>query len=68
MPVISTPEGIQTFQLLARWSGLKLEVKGMTRHGRSVYSIVKELYGFKGSKVKVLAQYENYLRGIGVLA
>ena len=65
--IISTPDGIKAFQMMALKGALKLETKGMTRHGKSAYSIVKETFGFKGSKVSVLAQYEAHLRNIGVL-
>jgi hypothetical protein len=37
---------------------LKLEILGMRRGGRSVYSIIKEEFGFKGSKQRVLEQLE----------
>jgi len=35
---------------------LKLEVLGMTRRGRSVYAIVKDEFGLRGSKRRVLEQ------------
>ena len=54
MTVIDTPFGIQTARMLTLRAGLKLECKGMTRHGRSCYSIVKLEFGLKGNKVKVL--------------
>jgi hypothetical protein len=37
---------------------LKLEIEGMKRRGRSVYSLIKEEFGFKGNKQKVLRQLE----------
>lgn len=59
MKVYDTPEQIDAFRLRALRGALKLEVLGMRRKGRSVYSIVKEEFGFKGSKVKVLQQLEE---------
>lgn len=56
--IIDTPDGIELFRLCALRGALKLEVLGMTRRGRSVYSIVKEELGFKGSKKRVLEQLE----------
>ena len=56
--LISTPENIQKYRLLTLKSALKLEILGMNRRGRSVYSIVKEEFGFKGNKQKVLKQLE----------
>ena len=54
-------EEIALFRMKALRSALKLEILGMKRRGRSVYSIVKEEFGFKGSKQKVLQQLENAL-------
>ena len=56
--IIDTPDGIELFRLCALRGALKLEVLGMTRRGRSVYLIVKEELGFKGSKKRVLEQLE----------
>ena len=56
--VIDTPEGIALFQLRAQIGALRLEVLGMTRRGRSMYSIAKQHYNLKGSKKSVLAQLE----------
>ena len=56
--IIDTPDGIELFRLCALRGALKLEVLGMTGRGRSVYSIVKEELGFKGSKKRVLEQLE----------
>jgi len=46
--------------------GLRLEILGMTRNGRSCYSIIKSEFGLKGSKqhvydacCKILADYEE---------
>ncbi len=52
------PEQVDAFRLRALRGALKLEILGMKRRGRSVYSIVKEEFGFKGSKQKVLEQME----------
>ena len=38
-----------------------MESQGIKRRGRSVYSIVKEEFGFKGNRQKVLAQLEEYI-------
>ena len=54
-------EEIALFRMKALRSALKLEILGMKRKGRSVYSIIKEEFGFKGSKQKVLQQLENAL-------
>ena len=55
-------EEIQAFRMRALRGALKLEILGMKRKGRSVYSIVKEEFGFKGNKQKVLEQLEDKIR------
>jgi hypothetical protein len=57
--IIDTPGGIAFYRLAARKAALSLEVKGLSRGGRSAYSICKEVYGLKGSKASVLAQMEQ---------
>jgi len=59
MKVYDTPEQIDAFRLRALRGALKLEILGMKRGGRSAYSIVKEEFGFKGNKIKVLQQLEE---------
>ena len=65
--VLDTPEQIQMARYLTLRSGLKLELKGlrMTR-GVSCYKIIKDTFGLKGSKQKVLDQFEDLLREAGV--
>ncbi len=38
---------------------LKLEVAGMKRRGRSVYAIVKDEFGLRGNKRRVLEQLQE---------
>jgi len=59
--VIDTPNKIAQFRAKALLSMLNLEIKGMTRRGRSAYSLVKEQYNFKGSKKKVYQQFKELL-------
>ncbi len=50
------------YRLLALRSALKLEILGMKRSkGPSVYAIIKEEFGFRGSKQKVLDQFNLYV-------
>jgi len=56
--VYDNPESIAFFRMKALRGALKLEILGMRRGGRSVYSIIKEEFGFKGSKQRVLEQLE----------
>tara|TARA_R100000781_G_scaffold107107_1_gene71251 strand:- start:376 stop:597 length:222 start_codon:yes stop_codon:yes gene_type:complete len=55
--VLDTPEDINMFRMLSLKGALSLEVKGMKRRGRSAYSIVKEEFGLKGNKQRVLEQF-----------
>lgn len=52
--VISGKANVDKARLVVLKHALRLETMGMTRRGRSVYAIVKEEFGFKGSKIKVL--------------
>ena len=58
MIAYDSPEQIALFRLKSLRGALKLEILGMKRNGRSVYSIVKEEFGFKGNKQKELKQLE----------
>ena len=55
MTVITGP-AIQEARLLTLRAMLKLELKGMTRKGRSAYAILKEELKLKGSKQSVYDQ------------
>lgn len=52
-----TGSGIGYMRMYTLSSMLGLEIKGMKRRGRSAYSIIKEEYGLKGNKQKVLDQF-----------
>jgi hypothetical protein len=58
MQIYDNPQSIAHFRMKTLRGALKLEILGMKRRGRSVYSIVKEEFGFKGGKQKVLEQLE----------
>ena len=53
-----TGSQIDLFRLKVLEKGLKLEILGMTRRGRSCYSIIKEEFGLRGSKAKVHEQFK----------
>jgi len=55
---------VDTFRLLALRGALRLEIKGLKRRGRSVYSIIKEEFGFKGNKEKVLSQLNQLIKEV----
>ena len=55
MNALTTPTQIEAFKLCVLKSGLKLEIMGMKRSGRSCYAMAKDK-GFKGNKQAVFAQ------------
>jgi hypothetical protein len=59
--LITQPDNINKFRLLTLQSALKLEVLGMSSRGRSAYSIIKQEFGLKGSKKKVLEQFSRMI-------
>ena len=61
MEVYDSPQATANFRLRSLRGALKLEIAGMKRRGRSVYSIIKEEFGFKGNKQRVLKQLEAKL-------
>ena len=65
--MLDKPEQIQMARYLTMWSGLKLEVQGMRlTRGVSCYKMIKDTFGLKGSKQKVLDQFETMLEDAGV--
>tara|TARA_Y100000004_G_C8923438_1_gene416497 strand:- start:811 stop:1029 length:219 start_codon:yes stop_codon:yes gene_type:complete len=67
MICLDSPEQIQMAKYLTMRSGLKLEIKGMRlSRGISCYKMIKDTFGLKGSKQKVLEQFEQLLTEAGV--
>ena len=60
--VIEGEDNVRKARVLTLRSALELEIKGLKRRGRSVYSIIKEEFGFKGNKKRVLQQFEERLK------
>ena len=56
-----TPENINFIRMATLKSALKLEIAGLRRRGRSVYSIVKEEFGLRGNKRTVLADFKKLI-------
>lgn len=64
--VINTPEGIAFAQAAARKGLLEAEIHngddyGKTKRGQTAYSIVKQVYGFRGSRQSVLEDLTEYI-------
>ena len=63
MTMIDTPDGIAFAKAASRKGALELEIKGMHRSSgrQTAYSIVKEVYGFRGSRQSVLEDLAEYI-------
>ena len=59
--ILNTTNQIEAFRLLMLREALGLEIKGMSRHGQSVYSIVKAEFGLKGNKQRVFDMFTEIL-------
>ena len=58
-----TGDDIQEYRLIVLRSALKLEIKGIRMNrGRTAYSIIKEEFGLKGNRQRVLEQFEELLK------
>ena len=67
MIILDKPEQIQMARYLTMRSGLKLEIQGLRlTRGLSCYKLIKDTFGLKGNKQKVLDQFEDLLREAGV--
>ena len=62
MKVYDTPDAINRYRIKTLRSALKLEILGMKRKGQSVYRMVKNEFGFTGSKQLVLEQLNTYIK------
>tara|TARA_Y100001937_G_scaffold68305_1_gene93323 strand:+ start:1392 stop:1592 length:201 start_codon:yes stop_codon:yes gene_type:complete len=62
MKVYDTPDAINNYRIKTLRSALKLEILGMKRKGQSVYQIIKNEFGFTGSKQRVLEQLNTYIK------
>jgi hypothetical protein len=63
MTVITGAKNIAMYRLLTLRSALKLEIVGLkASRGRSAYALIKREFGLKGSKQRVLEQFEEYIR------
>ena len=63
----NTPEAISAYRLLMLASALKLETKGIySIKGCSAYAQIKKEFALKGSKVKVLSQFDEMLIEAGI--
>ena len=63
--VYDTPESINAYRNQVLLRGLQAEVRGMKlTRGRSCYAVIKEQFGLKGNKQKVLDKFTKLLQNI----
>jgi len=62
--VITNPNHIELYAMQCQKQALSLEIDGMKRRGRSAYALIKEIYGPKGSKQRVLEQFTKIIEDI----
>lgn len=61
--IFDTPDGIAFVRACSRKGALELEIKGMHRSSgrQTAYSIVKQVYGFRGNRQSVLEDLTEYI-------
>lgn len=59
--MILTGAQIEVYRILVLRQGLKLEMKGLKKKGKSCYALLKEA-GFTGSKKEVMEQVDEFHR------
>ena len=60
--VADTPNKIEMYRLLSLKGALRLEIVGLKRRGRSAYALIKDEFGFKGNREKVLEQFKVHIK------
>jgi len=56
--VFAGRSAVDLYRMMTLAAGLKMEVRGMKMYrGRTCYALIKEEFGLKGGKQKVLAQF-----------
>ena len=56
------PEDILLFRMLSQKAALELEIKGLRKKGRTMYSMIKQEYNLRGSRESVLEQFGNFIK------
>ena len=64
--IIDNPNHIELYTMMVQKQALKLEIYGMKTRGRSAYVLIKEMYGLKGSKQRVLEQFTKIIEDIKI--
>ena len=64
--MITNPNHIELYAMQCQKQALRLEIYGMKTRCMSAYALIKEIYGLKGSKQKVLEQFTKMIEDIKV--
>ena len=64
--MITNPNHIELYAMQCQKQALRLEIYGMKRRGSSAYALIKEIYGLKGSKQRVLEQFTKIIEDIEI--
>ena len=62
--MITNPEDIELYSIMAKRTALVLEMRGLKKRGRSAYSLIKEEFGLKGNRQKVFEQLGEIIETI----
>ena len=62
--MITNPEDIELYSIMAKRTALVLEMRGLKKRGRSAYSLIKEEFGLKGNKQRVFEQLGKIIETI----
>lgn len=65
--MFDTPEAVAFVKAVARKGALSMEIntgRKRTARGQTTYSIVKEVYGFRGRRESVLADLTEYIEAV----
>ena len=58
----NNPGDILLFRMLSQKAALELEIKGLRKKGRTMYSMIKQEYNLRGSRENVLEQFGNFIK------
>jgi hypothetical protein len=64
MTILTDPIAINVFRLKTLAVGLRLEVGGLKKRGRSCFAIAKEELNVRGDKQRVLELLEEKIKGM----
>ena len=64
MTTLTDPVAINIFRLKTLAAGLRLEIGGLKKRGKSCFAVVKEELNVRGDKQRVLELLEEKIKGL----